>query len=260
MIEDFLADTFPGITSHMLSKCTTADASPITNDFPLDEMFSLIDEARELNFQHCLALIDLSIEVKRQAAERKQLSESFTDPHPELIFGRRKDSWFSQLCIERIGVDHYQHTYVSSARFIEVDYHCISFIEYFLIIYLQSLDDPEYSSPWEVTSALNRAFLSSAELDYEVALRKKFRLPEPCIKNALSTMAHCDEVGPFDAEYHAPEEELDYRDEMQALEEITQVINTVSNPEYLMPRRIRLRVPSGPYRILSNAEKDTIDR
>ena len=134
MIEDFLADTFPGITSHMLSKCTTADASPITNDFPLDEMFSLIDEARELNFQHCLALIDLSIEVKRQAAERKQLSESFTDPHPELIFGRRKDSWFSQLCIERIGVDHYQHTYVSSARFIEVDYHCISFIEYFLII------------------------------------------------------------------------------------------------------------------------------
>ena len=70
-------------------------------------------------------------------------------------------------------------------------------------------------------------------------------------------MAHCDDPDIYEDPVPS-DAELDYRDEMTQLDELTQIINTVSHPEYLMPRRTRLRVPSGPYRVLSAAEKDTI--
>ena len=120
MVSEALEEYFSGISSYLLDKCSSADASPITAEFPLERFFGLLDESRLLDFEHCQSLLDLSIEVKRQADERKQLAESFSDPHPNIIFGKRKDSWFSQLCIQRLDIDKYQHTYVSSIRFIQV--------------------------------------------------------------------------------------------------------------------------------------------
>ena len=120
MVMEALEQTLPGVSSYLLSKCSGADADPISAEFPVEILFRLLDEARSLDFLHCQTLLDLSIEVQRQSMERKQLFETFADPHPSTIFGRRKDSWFSQICFRRLDTDRYQCTYVSSVRFIEV--------------------------------------------------------------------------------------------------------------------------------------------
>ena len=100
--------------------CPPDQADPVRAIFSMDRMFELLEIGLDLDFNRCFDLIDLSIECKRQAEERKNLYENHADPHPDVVFGRRKNSWFSQLVYTRIGVNNYHVSFVSSIHFVEV--------------------------------------------------------------------------------------------------------------------------------------------
>ena len=110
----------PGFTSFMISQCPSGKADAVSAWFPAETMFSVVTEGVALDFDACCGLLDLSVEVKRQADERQRLYESFADPHPNIIFGQLKNQWFSQLVYQRISATNYHVTFVSSERFIEV--------------------------------------------------------------------------------------------------------------------------------------------
>lgn len=111
---------FPGITHFVRDLCPPDQADPVRAVFPMERMFELIEVGLGLDFDKCFGLVDLSIECRRQAEERTNLYENFSDPHPDVVFGRRKDSWFSQLVYQRIGVNNYHVSFVSSIHFAEV--------------------------------------------------------------------------------------------------------------------------------------------
>ena len=115
-----LESVLPGVTSYMLDKCADGLAGASRNNFPVDRLFTLISEILEMDFARAVSLLDLDAEIRRQEVERRQLYESFTDPHPNLIFNIRKDSWFCSLIVERVDGDNYHATYASSVRFNEV--------------------------------------------------------------------------------------------------------------------------------------------
>ena len=115
-----LEKIFPGVTAYLQEKCSLEDATPSDTIFPLEMLFSLIETSHTLDFQRCITLLDLSVEIQRQKAERTRLFEEFADPHPNIIFRKRKNSWFSQLVYTRINSNHYHVSYVSSIRFAEV--------------------------------------------------------------------------------------------------------------------------------------------
>ena len=119
-VTTILEEALPGFSSFMLVHCPTGKAEAVTELFPTEEMFGVITEGAVLDFDACCGLLDLSVEVKRQADERKRLYESFADPHPNIIFGELKHQWFSQLVYQRISATNYHVTFVSSARFVEV--------------------------------------------------------------------------------------------------------------------------------------------
>ena len=119
---DLNARSNHGFTSFMLAKCPTGKADAVTEIFPTEELFGVVTEGVVLDFSACCGLLDLSVEVKRQADERKRLYESFADPHPNIIFGELKNQWFSQLVYQRISATNYHVTFVSSARFVEVSF------------------------------------------------------------------------------------------------------------------------------------------
>ena len=116
-----LESVLPGITSYMLSKCPAGHADAINGEFPIDNLFTIVSEIKALDFAAAVTLLDLDVEIKRQATERKQLFESFQNPHPNLIFNIRKSSWFCSLVVDRVDGENYHATYVSSVRFNEVN-------------------------------------------------------------------------------------------------------------------------------------------
>ena len=120
IVSGVLEDGLSGINSYLVTKVPTGSANPSESIFPLEDLFSALQDALKLDFNNCFGLLDLSVEVQRQAMERKQLYEDFANPHPEVVFGKKKGLWFSQLMYERIGPDAYHVTYVSSERFNEV--------------------------------------------------------------------------------------------------------------------------------------------
>lgn len=119
-VSSVLERTLPGITSYLLSRCEVIHAEAVRGEFPVDNLFAIVSEVKALDFAHAVSILDLDVEIRRQEVERKQLFESFQDPHPNLIFNVRRDSWFCQLVVERVEGDNYHATYVSSERFNEV--------------------------------------------------------------------------------------------------------------------------------------------
>ena len=95
-------------------------------------------------------------------------------------------------------------------------------------------------------------------MEYEHEIRKKHRPSVADQKRALKAVAHQNEPGMFDAEYHVSEDELARREKEEADSELNQLVNLVTHPEYVLPLRIRTRQSSGPYRIVTQDEKDTI--
>ena len=120
VISGILEDGLSGISSYLATKTTTGSAAPEELVFPLETLFAALQEALKLDFNHCFGLLDLSMEVQRQALERKQLYEDFADPHPDVVFGKKKNSWFTELMFERIGPENYHVSFISSERFNQV--------------------------------------------------------------------------------------------------------------------------------------------
>ena len=114
------------------------------------------------------------------------------------------------------------------------------------------------ANPLETTIALNSAFLDVYDLDYENSVRAPIRPPAPVVKAALNDIAHASEPGMFEEGYEHSSDEIDYSDPDSAATQASWMANLVTDPEYVCPRRIRCRMPSGPYRILSANEKATI--
>ena len=117
-----LESELPGVTSFMIDKCADGLAGASENNFPVDQLFSTFSEILRMDFSRAVSLLDLDVEIRRQEVERRQLYESFADPHPNLIFNIRKNSWFCSLVVERVDSDNYHATYVSSVRFNEVSF------------------------------------------------------------------------------------------------------------------------------------------
>ena len=83
--------------------------------------------------------------------------------------------------------------------------------------------------------------------------------PTPTVVRSALIRANTDsEVGMFEAGYAETEEELEAQVNSEIEDSMNRVVAEVTSPAYVMPRRIRLRVPSGPYRILTKAEKRTM--
>ena len=119
-ITDILEKAVPGFSSYMIARCPAGKSSPVRTIFPMEELFQVVSDGIQLDFDYCCGLLDLSVEIQRQASERQRLYESFADPHPNIIFGQLKNHWFSQLVYQRITATNYHVTFVSSARFIDV--------------------------------------------------------------------------------------------------------------------------------------------
>ena len=111
---------FPGVTHFVRDLCSSDQADPVRAVFEMEHLFEMVEIGLDLDFERCFDLIDLSIECRRQAEERKNLYEDYSDPHPDVIFGKRKNSWFSQLVYQRIGINNYHVSFVSSIHFVEV--------------------------------------------------------------------------------------------------------------------------------------------
>lgn len=129
---------------------------------------------------------------------------------------------------------------------------------YFRSFLFQSLDNKPMANPWETTVALNEAFIDNYELQYENEARKSHRPSVADQKKGLTAAATNTEVGMFEDGYEASEDELDEREAAASADDTLQLVNLITHPEYVMPRRIRSRMPSGPYRICSEDELDLI--
>lgn len=253
-----MEEEFPGLTSFMLSQCPVGEADAVSVYYSTEELFGIVTEGVDLDFDHCCGLLDLSVEVKRQATERQRLYESFTDPHPNIIFGRLKHTWFSQLVYQRITSSNYHVTFVSSVRFIEVSF-CSKNFEYLFSVF-QSLDDGPFHNPLETMHALEHAFLDNADMDYETLARQHHLPPASSVQTALEAAGTADEPGMFESDYESTEEGADYQADLEGDSATTMLMREVTSPAYVMPRRIRSRIPSGPYRILSADELATIEK
>ena len=108
-------------------------------------------------------------------------------------------------------------------------------------------------NPAETTDLMSAAFISEYQVQYEHLAREPNYPPKAAISKAYAALIQQD-----DPDIYATEEECEDHAETSALDATNCLITTVTCVDYQMPRRVRSRLPSGPYRILSEAEKDTI--
>ena len=121
------------------------------------------------------------------------------------------------------------------------------------------MDDGPFNSPLECMYVLDHAYLDSADMEYEVTARRNILPPAAAVQAALNAAGVADEPGMFESDYEDTEEGADYQADHEGNSATTMLMNEVTSPSYVMPRRIRLRVPSGPYRILSASEREIIE-
>ena len=115
-------------------------------------------------------------------------------------------------------------------------------------------------SPLETVYALDHAFLDEQDMNYEVAAREKHLPPAAAVQAALNAAGTADEPGMFESDYEDTEEGADYQADHDGNSATTMLVREVTAASYVMPRRIRCRIPSGPYRILTPAELEIIER
>ena len=107
-------------------------------------------------------------------------------------------------------------------------------------------------------AVLDHAFLDAHDQNYQNIAMAPSR-PTPTVVRAALTRANtASEPGMFEDDYAESVEELEAQIAADVSDSMNMVAADVTSCSYVMPRRIRLRVPSGPYRILTKAEKDTL--
>ena len=115
------------------------------------------------------------------------------------------------------------------------------------------MDDSPSKNPAVTTDRMSAGFISEYQAQYEHLAREPNYPPQAAIEKAYASLIQQD-----DPDLYATEEECDEHAETSALDATNCLITTVTCVDYQMPRRVRCRLPSGPYRILSVAERDTI--
>ena len=115
------------------------------------------------------------------------------------------------------------------------------------------MDDTPPKNPLETTDKLSAGFISEYAVQYEHLAREPNYPPAAAIEKAYASLTQQD-----DPDLYATEDEMIEHAESAELDATNCLITTVTCVDYQMPRRLRCRLPSGPYRILSESEKDTI--
>lgn len=107
-------------------------------------------------------------------------------------------------------------------------------------------------------AVLDHAFLDVHDQNYQNIAMAPSR-PTPTVVRAALTQANTiSEPGMFESDYAESVEELEAQIDADVDGSLGMVAADVTACSYVMPRRIRLRVPSGPYRILTQKEKDSL--
>ena len=122
------------------------------------------------------------------------------------------------------------------------------------------MDDGPLANPVETMHALEHAFLDNADMEYETLARRNTLPPAPAVQAALNAAGVADEPGMFEDDYEETEDGADYQADLVADSAQNMLLREVTSPDYVMPRRIRCRIPSGPHRILSADEKEIIEK
>ena len=109
-------------------------------------------------------------------------------------------------------------------------------------------------------AALDHAFLDSHDQTYQNLAMAPSR-PTPTVVRAALTNANTpSEPGMFEEGYAETDAELEAQVTSEVNDSMNRIAADVTSPEYVLPRRIRLRVPSGPYRILNSEEKEILNQ
>ena len=122
----------------------------------------------------------------------------------------------------------------------------------------QSLDDGPFNNPLETMAALDHAFIDSHDQSYENLALASSRPTPTVVRAALKNANTPSEKGMFEEGYAETEAELEAQVTSAINDFMNRIASDVTTPAYTMPRRIRLRVPSGPYRILTSEEKEVL--
>ena len=109
-------------------------------------------------------------------------------------------------------------------------------------------------------AALDHAFLDAHDQNYQNLAMAPSRPTPTVVRAALTTANTGYELGMFEDGYAETEDELEAQVEDAINDSMNRLANEVTSPNYVMPRRIRLRVPSGPYRVLDSEEKEVLSR
>ena len=132
-------------------------------------------------------------------------------------------------------------------------------ISVFTLIF-QSLDDGPFRNPLETMAALDHAFLDAHDQTFQNIAMSPARPTPTVVRAALTNANSTSELGMFEDGYAETEAELESQVDAAINDSMNRLASEVTSPAYVMPRRIRLRVPSGPYRILDAEEKDVLTR
>ena len=132
----------------------------------------------------------------------------------------------------------------------------MTFFEY--LSFLQSLDDVPSKNPWETTLRLQDNVVCEYEAICEHTARKKNYPPKLLIEKAYHAAIVQDDPGLYSDYGIIPDEDVDYHHEITSLNAINDIIDTVTDVNYQRPNRSRMRIPSGPYRIMTEDERDEI--
>ena len=120
VIYGVVESSLPGFHSHALPICQKQNARPLNGYFPVEEFFSSLTLARQLDFGEFWRVLSETPGVDSLREERLEIFDQTSDPHPQTIFNLDSSAWFRNLVSERISVDRFHCTYVGSIHFAEV--------------------------------------------------------------------------------------------------------------------------------------------
>lgn len=109
-------------------------------------------------------------------------------------------------------------------------------------------------------AALDHAFLDAHDQNYQNLAMAPARPTPTVVRAALNHANSNTEPGMFEDDYAETEAELESQVSAAINDSMNRLASEVTSPAYVVPRRIRLRVPSGPYRILDSEEKEVLSR
>ena len=121
------------------------------------------------------------------------------------------------------------------------------------------MDDTPPKNPLETTERLQDGFISEYAAEYAFAARQSHFPPAAAIEKAYAASTVADDPGLFNSEgEEVTEAEIEDHYAEAELDATNDLIRTVTSVNYQMPRSTRCRIPSGPYRYISDDERDLI--